>query len=158
MGRHRVLRILLVAMGVPNLVAGLWAVLAPRSWFDDFPGWAPRLVAALPPFNEHLATDAGAGLLATGVGAVVAAWLLRRDVVLTAAGVYLVFAGPHALWHLTHPADALTGAENALNAGFLVLAASAAVAVLVLALGLPDREPTATSPGSSGRLRSARGR
>jgi hypothetical protein len=54
-------------VAVPNIVTGLWAVADPRHWYDTLPGWAPHLVAAHPPFNEHLALDAGAGLLAVGV-------------------------------------------------------------------------------------------
>jgi len=38
----------------------------------------PRLVAAEPPYNAHLATDAGAGLLASGLVLLVAAWLSDR--------------------------------------------------------------------------------
>ena len=41
--------------------AGLWAVLAPERWYDDFPGFDPRLVSAEPPYNAHLVTDAGPG-------------------------------------------------------------------------------------------------
>jgi len=61
------------AIGVPQVVIGLWALAAPKSWFDSFPGFAPRVVAAEPPYNEHLASDVGAGFLATGVVLVVAA-------------------------------------------------------------------------------------
>jgi len=105
----------LVLLAVPNLVAGLWGMFAPRSWYDDFPGWAPRLVAALPPYNEHLATDAASGLFAAGVLAAIAVWWRRRDVVLVAMAGYLAFSVPHALFHLAHPADALTTREDAVN-------------------------------------------
>lgn len=131
---RRVLRVLLVLLAVPNLVAGVWGVVAPRSWYDDFPGWAPRLVAALPPYNAHLATDAAAGLLATGVGVAAAAWFLRRDVVITALGIYLVLAAPHAIWHLTHPAEGLSTSGDVLNVALLVTAVLAATAAAVLAV------------------------
>jgi hypothetical protein len=45
----------LVLLAVPNVVAGVWGLIAPDRWYDNFPGWAPRLVAAHSPFNEHLA-------------------------------------------------------------------------------------------------------
>jgi hypothetical protein len=48
----------LVVLAAPNLFAGVWGLVAPEHWFDNFPGWAPRLAAAFPPFNEHLASDA----------------------------------------------------------------------------------------------------
>jgi hypothetical protein len=107
--------------------------VAPANWFEEFPGWAPSLVAALPPYNEHLATDAGAGLFATGVLALLAVFWFRRDVVLTAMVGYLAFAGPHALFHLAHPSDLLTTGEDAANSATLVVAVIAAVAVLVAA-------------------------
>ena len=57
----------LVLLAAPNLAAGAWGLLAPEHWFDNFPGWAPRLVAAFAPFNEHLVSDAAAGLFAAGL-------------------------------------------------------------------------------------------
>ena len=122
-------RSVLVALAVPNLVTGGWAVAAPQHWYDNFPGWAPRLVSAIPPYNEHLASDAGAGLLATGVLAALAAIWYERTIVLTAMAGFLAFALPHALFHLTHPADALSTAEDAVNTGSLLVAAAAAGAV-----------------------------
>ena len=127
------LRPALVLLAVPNLVAGGWALVAPANWFDQFPGWAPTLVAAFPPYNEHLATDAGAGLFATGALALVAAWRPRRDIVVTAMIGYLAFAGPHALFHLTNPSDLLTTGEDAVNALSLLIAAIGALVVLVVA-------------------------
>lgn len=125
------IRIALVLLAVPNLVAGAWAVAAPRSWFDTFPGWAPHLVAAHPPFNDHLATDAGAGLLAAGVLAAVALVVPRREVVLTAMLGVGAFVLPHAVFHVLHPAGALSTFEDALNSVSLVavVVLTAAVAV-----------------------------
>lgn len=131
------IRVVLALLAVANIATGLWAVFAPLSWFDDFPGWAPRLVAAMPPYNEHLATDAGGGLLATGVAAAVAACWMRRDVVIVAAAAYATAAIPHAVFHIAHPADALTTSENIVNSFTLVIAAVAAVAVLVATVARP---------------------
>ena len=71
-------------------------------------------MAAHPPFNEHLATDAGAGLLAAGLLAGVAAVWMRREVVIVAM-VRLIsrFSIPHAVFHLAHPSDALSSGEDA---------------------------------------------
>jgi hypothetical protein len=57
-------RLGLVALAVPQVVTGTWALVDASHWFDHFPGFDPRLAAAEPPFNAHLATDAGAGFLA----------------------------------------------------------------------------------------------
>jgi hypothetical protein len=67
-------RIGLVALAVPQAVTGLWAILDPSGWFTEFPGFDPRLVAADPPYNAHLANDTGAGFLATAVALSLAAW------------------------------------------------------------------------------------
>lgn len=136
-------RIALVALGVPNLFAGAWAVLSPQGWFDRFPGWDPRLVAAEPPYNAHLATDAGAGLLASGVIVLAAAWLAdHRSVRLGLVG-YGCFAIPHAAWHAFNPSEALTGAEDLQNAGILVFSAVATVGLLAATRQVrqPERTP-----------------
>ena len=108
-------RLILLVLGVPNVVAGAWAVLAPVDWYEDFPGWSPRLVSALPPFNGHLVSDSGSGLLAAGLLALMAAWCLRRDVTVVATLGYLAFALPHAVFHLRHPAADLSTGANVAN-------------------------------------------
>lgn len=123
-------RIGLVALGIPNVLTGVWAVAAPDSWFDKFPGWDPRLVAAEPPFNAHLATDAGAGLLASGVVLLGAAWLADRRTTQLALVAFAAFAIPHAGWHALNPSDQLTAAEDAQNIAVLVLSAVIALALL----------------------------
>lgn len=141
-------RILLLLLGIPNVIAGGWAVVAPENWYDNFPGWAPRLVAALPPYNEHLATDAGAGLLASGVLAGYAATRPTQPaVVITAMIGYLAFAAPHALFHLANPAEALSTSEDAVNVITLWLAVVAAGVVLWRAVTTapgPDPEVAST--------------
>jgi len=132
--RPTLTRVLLVLLAIPNVIAGLWAVFAPEHWYENFPGWAPALVAAHPPFNDHLASDAGAGLLASGVLAGIAAVWTRRDVILVAMVGYLAFSVPHAVFHLAHPSDALSTAEDTVNAVLVVTAVVGAIAVAVLAI------------------------
>ena len=91
-----------VVLAIPQLAIGFWAVIAPENWYSRFPGFDPRLIAADPPFNEHLATDTGAGFLATGVALVVAALLGRRSGALVALAGYFAFAIPHAVFHSAH--------------------------------------------------------
>jgi hypothetical protein len=135
-------RIALVALAVPNLLAGAWGVLAPEDWFDRFPGFDPRLVAAEPPYNAHLATDAGAGLLASGLLLLVAAWWGdERSVRLGLIG-YGAFAVPHAVWHAANPSDPLTDAQNLQNAGMLVFTAAATIGLyLVVGRSTGRHEP-----------------
>jgi hypothetical protein len=134
----------IVTLAVPQLVIGLWACLAPESWFDSFPGFDPRLVAAIPPYNEHLATDAGAGFLATGAALLVAALWGRRGGVRVALVAVAAFTAPHALYHLLHPADALSTAEDAANVAAL---GSTLVLAAVFAFGDRARPPVATTSG-----------
>lgn len=123
-------RIGLVALGLPNVLAGLWAVLAPEGWYDKVPGWDPRLAAAEPPFNAHLATDAGAGLLASGVALLVAAWLADRRSVQLASVSFLAFAVPHTAYHAMNPAPRLSSAEDAQNVATLVFTVLVVIALL----------------------------
>ena len=134
----RWVRIGLIAIGLPNVLAGLWAVLSPEGWYDTFPGWDPRLVAAEPPFNAHLASDAGAGLLASGLVLLVAAWLADSRTVRVALVAFAAFAIPHAAFHAVNPSDRLTGAQDAQNVAILVFAVVAA-AVLFVASGVRAR-------------------
>jgi hypothetical protein len=127
-------RIGLVALGVPNALAGGWAIFAPQGWYDSFPGWDPRLVAADPPYNAHLVTDAGAGLLASGLVLLAAAWLADVRSVRLGLVAFAAFAIPHAAFHVLNPSDGLTDAQDLQNAGVLVFTVVAA-AVLFVASG-----------------------
>ena len=143
-----------MVLGVPNVFAGLWATIAPRSWFDSFPGWDPRLVAAEPPYNAHLATDAGAGLLASGVVLIAAAWLADTRSVRLGLLAFAAFAVPHAAYHATNPAPGLNTAQDAQNVALLVFIVLAA---LVLLVGARDRV-SAASGATLGRGDDERGR
>ena len=127
-------RIGLVALAIPNAAAGAWAVFAPEGWYDNFPGWDPRLVAAEPPYNHHLVTDAGAGLLASGLVLLVAAWLADSRSVRLALVAFAAFAIPHAAFHTLNPSPELTDAQDLQNAGVLLFAVVAS-AVLFVASG-----------------------
>jgi hypothetical protein len=126
----RWVRIGLFVLAAGQLVTGLWAVLATRNWFEEFPGIGARLVAADPPYNAHLAADAGAGFLATGVALLAAAIWAERVGVYVAVLAYLAQAVPHLVFHLRHPADALTVGEQLLNVALL-----GGGVVLAIALG-----------------------
>jgi hypothetical protein len=135
-------RIALVALGIPSAAAGLWAVLAPESWYDHFPGWDPRLVSAEPPFNAHLSTDAGSGLLASGIVLLVAAWFGDRRSVRLGLIAYLLFTVPHSAYHALNEAPGLTSSQDIQNVATLVFSVVVAVVLLVVSSRVP-----ATSPG-----------
>jgi hypothetical protein len=82
---ERVLRILLVFLGVPSVLIGLWAGFAPRGFYENFPGAGRSWVAPDGPFNEHLVRDVGVLNLALAVVTIAAAvWLTRPLVRATA--------------------------------------------------------------------------
>lgn len=141
----------IVTIAAPQLVTGAWAVVAPQHWFDHFPGIGPTLVAAEPPYNAHLATDAGAGFLAAGVAVAVASILGRRMLMLFALGVYAVGALPHVLYHAINQSPALSTAENAVGVGLLVggLAAAGVFAWRTWNRASLARSPASTDPAKT---------
>jgi len=145
-----------VALAPAQLLTGLWAVVATRSWFDDFPGLGPALVAAEPPFNAHLASDAGGGFLATGVALAAAAVLARRSAVYVALLAYLSLALPHLAYHAANPAAGLSGTAQAVN--LAMLSSGVAMAMLLgwgtwSSAGARDRARTRTPTPSRGSER-----
>ena len=121
----------LVVLGVFHLLTGVPAVVAPRWFFDGFPGVGQPWTAAYPPYNEHLMTDVGATFTTLGVMLLLAARLMLRrvtDVVLI--GV-LTFSSLHLLYHASHH-GALSGVDLGLSLSSLVLGVLAPLALLVL--------------------------
>lgn len=130
---------LLGLVGLIDVVTGGWALVDARGWYDKFPGFGHHLVSGQGgSFNEHLASDAGAGFLAVGVillvGAVIGSPLGMR----LAALALLVHALPHFLFHVTHsPAD-LSNGEKAI--GIYGLLAEAVIGAAAL-IGAGARRP-----------------
>jgi hypothetical protein len=93
-------RVILVALGGIQFINGIWATLAPRSFYDDFPLGIGGWVSALPEYNEHLMRDVGGLFLATGFVLLVAAAHLERRLVRVAVVAYLLFSIPHTIFHL----------------------------------------------------------
>jgi hypothetical protein len=100
--RERLLRLVLLLGAAANLAVGLWALVAPRSFYDDFPGGGRSWVSPDGPFNEHLVRDVGGLNLGLAIVAIVAAATLAPVVVRTAAVAALVFGIPHLVYHSFH--------------------------------------------------------
>jgi hypothetical protein len=131
--RHRMeFRVALIALAAPNLALGAWAVLAPHSWFDDFPGGGRHWVSALGPYNEHLSTDVGAFFLAMGALLLFAGIVLDRLLVQAALGALLVFSVPHLVWHLGDlgPYNTLDTDLNVISLSLLVVVPIALLVML----------------------------
>jgi hypothetical protein len=72
------LRAGLLLLASAPLVVGMWTLLVPHSFYDDFPLLGRDWVSTLGPYNEHLVRDVGALNLALGVLLASAAILLER--------------------------------------------------------------------------------
>lgn len=106
-------------LAAPQLLIGLWAMLAPQNWFDSFPGLGPALIAGEPPFNRHLVTDVGSGFFAVGVGVLLAAYWGTSRAVQLALVVMVAFTAPHVAYHLLNPAPGLSTAADLANVAML---------------------------------------
>lgn len=141
--RHRgVIRLALIYVAVALGAVAVYILLAPRTFYDDFPGWA-QWVSALPPYNEHLLRDFGsAGLGLAVLAGIAAVWMDRR---LVQGAAIALFAGtlPHTLYHFTTTGSYST-ADNVLSLGGLLLQTLLPLAVLYLASGA-RQEPTASA-------------
>jgi len=139
------------------LCVGPWALLAPRSFYDTFPGLGRHWVSPDGPYNEHLVRDLGSvslALLALGVAALVIATpqLFRITGV-----VWLVYSVPHLIYH-AHTMGLLEPTDQKLNLAGLA-ATVAAAGVLAVSPGQPrrgdlTRPSTVARPGTGGGSRS----
>jgi hypothetical protein len=108
--RHRApIRIALIFLAVTIGWLAVWILVAPKGFYDNFPGGSANWVSALPPYNEHLERDFGAAALGLALLAGLAAYWMERRVV-QAAGLTLLAAGiPHIAYHLTTTEHYSTG-------------------------------------------------
>lgn len=100
-------RILLAILTASGLAVGMWAMVFPREFYADFPGFGfGSWVSGDGPFNEHLLRDVGELNLALAAAGVVAI-LVRTPVAAVAATrvvavAWLVYSIPHLAYHLEH--------------------------------------------------------
>ena len=127
----------LLVLLVPTAVTGLHALLAPRSWYDDFTaGIAPP--SAFGAYNEHFVQDLGGGYLAITAALLWAIVHVRVDVVRCALAAFLAFNVPHLVIHLVERGDLDDNGFLFVNVG---LGVSVVVAIwLWLAAGRLDRQ------------------
>ncbi len=140
-GRERLFRGGLLVLAATEVGVALWALLAPRSFYDDFPGGGRSWISALGPYDEHLVRDVGSSFTALVVLLVLAAVFLELRLVQAALGAWLVFATPHLAYHLT-----TTGAyplvDNLVSVGGLALQVALPLALLALTFKRgPDPSP-----------------
>jgi hypothetical protein len=125
----------LLLLASSPLTVGLWALLVPRSFYEDFPLPGRRWVSTLGPYNEHLVRDVGSLNLVLGVLLVAAAILLERRLVQVSLVVWLAYATPHFLFHLTQ-VHHFSPFDNLANIGALGLAVLLPLLLLVGTYGM----------------------
>ena len=127
-------RVLFTVLGVVAGFTGVWAYAAPRSWYENFPGFGLSWLPQLGPYNEHFCKDTGAmflALLVLSVAAIV--YVNNRAVVKIAAGAWLTFNVLHFVYHMTM-LQMYNTRDAVLNVIFLSL-----LVLISAALLIPDR-------------------
>jgi hypothetical protein len=118
--QRRWLRGGLAVMAVTPAYVGIWATVAPRGFYDTFPGAGHHWVSAVGAYDEHLVRDVGALYLGSLVVLAFAfAWLDRR-LVQAALVSYAVAAVPHLAYHATALDNLSTGDAVAEMAGLAI--------------------------------------
>lgn len=115
------LRIVLVtcaALGLITLVLGIWAFVAPMSFFE--------VLAPFEPYNRHFLHDAGVLQIGVGVSMLLAA--ARRSPVEVALGGFIAFEALHVVSHVI---DRNLGGRPAFDITALTVLTLAGVAALI---------------------------
>jgi hypothetical protein len=99
--QRRWLRGGLAVLAVTPALVGIWATVAPRGFYDNFPGGGHHWVSAVGPYDEHLVRDVGALYLGSLVLLAFAWTWLDRRLVQAALVSYTVAAVPHLAYHAT---------------------------------------------------------
>jgi AhpD family alkylhydroperoxidase len=149
----------LILLAAQQLLVGVWGLLAPRSFYGDFPGGPMHgWVSRLGPYDEHLVRDVGALFLALAVLWLISAVRLDRLLVAISGITALLFAVPHTLFHVLnldlYPAGDAIAETVALVltviGGLMLLWLARPPAPLAPRLDARDSSSPAGPPGSGG--------
>jgi hypothetical protein len=127
-------------LAVAAAYQGVWAAAFPLSFYNDFPGPGLHWVAALGPYNEHLARDVGALNLSL---LVLSVWALRRptrESMAVTGGAWLIYNAIHFLWHMLH-LDVFPTVDKFAVAGTLAL-----LLILSILLMVPVKQTKTAAP------------
>ena len=127
---------LLALLTATGAVTGLWAYVAPRNWYDTFPGMGLSWLPQLGPYNEHFAKDVGAmflGLMLLSVLAFI--HVANTTLVKVTAGTWTVFNLLHFIYHM-QMLGMYSPRDQVLNAIVLT-----AILLAGAALFIPIRQP-----------------
>ena len=135
---RRSVRVRLALLACSAAGPGLWATLAPRSFYTTFPG-AGHWISLSGPYSEHLARDVGAFYVAF---ALMFAWAVLRPhpaLVGPLCVGWATFSVLHVTWHTGHLESFATG--NAIVQTVWLLAVLAMAAAVSLLLRSPPGGP-----------------
>jgi hypothetical protein len=127
---------LLGFLALTGAVTGLWAYVAPRNWYDTFPGMGLSWLPQLGPYNEHFAKDVGAmflGLMLLSVLTFI--HITNTTLVKVTAGTWTVFNLLHFIYHM-QMLGMYSPRDQVLNAIVLT-----AILLAGAALFIPNRQP-----------------
>ena len=148
--RHRApIRIALLYLAITTGILAVWILVAPRSFYDDFPGGPAHWVSALPPYNEHLERDFGAASLGIALLTGLAAYWMDRRVIQAAALTWIAAGLPHLVYHLTTTEQYSTG-DNV--ASLIGLALDVVLPLGILYLASEGVQQAATRPAETERV------
>jgi hypothetical protein len=151
--RHRgLIRFALIYLAATIGLVAAWILIAPKGFYDSFPGGSTHWVSALPPYNEHLERDFGAAGMGLAVLAGLAAFWMERRLVQVAAISLLVGGLPHLAYHLTTTGHYST-ADNVGSLSGLALDAILPLALLYLVS--EGAQAPATTPPPSTRMKAS---
>ena len=133
-----VVRVVLALWAAVSVQLAIWATFAPRSFYDDYPGFGREWVRVNGPYNEHFVRDFGALNLALAVVTIAALVTLSRPMVVAVAVAWLAWSVPHLVYHLRH-LDVFSSGDKVVNVFLLASLPVLAVVILVLTLQRPAR-------------------
>jgi hypothetical protein len=134
----RIVRVVLVVWAAVAIQLGVWATFAPRSFYDDYPGFGRHWVRVDGPYNEHFVRDFGGLNLALAVVTIFAVVTLARPLVIAVAVGWLAWGIPHLVYHLRH-LGLYDTEDQVLNVFALAALPVLAILVLVLTIRSPAR-------------------
>jgi hypothetical protein len=120
---------------------GVWAGLAPSSFYRSFPLPGHAWVSALGPYNEHLTRDVGGLYLSLLVVSLWAVLRPRAESLRLTGAAWLIFSVVHLVFHLGH----LDTFEPVDQAGNVVALGGTLILAVLLLLPTSDTRATMSS-------------
>ncbi len=125
-------RVALALIGAAQLEIGVWALLAPHSFWRDYPGAGHHWVSGLGTYNEHLLRDYAGTELGFAVLLIATAIWFERRLVLIAGTAFLAATLPHFAYHVT-TAESFSTADNVGSLGGFVVEMLVVAGAMVVA-------------------------